>query len=91
MFSGMSDSKVSFRSRIAALEPGETVSESQRFALGFVTNEDMRNSIERLRNFANPGVQAAKQKTGGEYVVENGDFRTRSYDIIATVAVTRTR
>lgn len=83
--------RVSFRSRIAALEIGETASETRRLALGFTNAEEMRETHEKLRNLANTSVHDSKGKTGGQYTVESGDFRTKSYDIIAVVAVTRTR
>ncbi len=79
----------SFRARILALEPGATASDSRRFSLGFTSAEEMSKAVEDMRNKANPAVKIAKETGGGEYTVESGDFRTKSFDIITTVAVTR--
>lgn len=84
------DPERSFPARLMALEVGETASQAHRFDTNEVKKDDLVEATANMRNSIAASVKRASAKTGYKYTVENGDFRTRSYDIILVVAVTRT-
>lgn len=82
--------KCGIYTRIATLEPGETASMAERLIQGATSAEDLTKIFEQMRNSANPAVRYAKAANPGSvYVVEGGDFRTKNYDIVAVMAITR--
>ena len=74
------------------LEPGDTVAEARRLGLdGLCGRTEIAAAIEQIRNFANPAVKAAKEKSNGEYAVESGSYLTRTREhLLVVVTVTRT-
>ncbi len=77
--------------RIAALDVGQTAALAERLDFDAISREDIKDTLERMRNTAQPAVSRAKKKTGGEFTVAYGHFHSQSHDIIATVAITRTK
>lgn len=82
----------SLERQVAALEVGESAAVARRLDLDSVDKAQLRDAIERLRGKANPCVTRAKAKNpGAEYSVEGGEFRTKGYDLMVVVAITRTK
>jgi hypothetical protein len=81
----------SWSSRITGLSVGDCAAEAERFSLRRADADLMQDAVKRMRNYAGGAIRDAKQlNPGAEYIVESGDIRTRSYDIIICVTVTRT-
>lgn len=79
----------SVRARIAALEIGESIAEARRLDEDTATRAKIATVAENLRNTVTTASQRAKATTGHIYTVEVGDYRTRTYDLIVVVTVTR--
>jgi hypothetical protein len=78
--------------QIAALKPGESWSRCER-PMGDVTlaeyadgSADMR---DQMRNSILSSVRYAKEKTGGTYITETGDFISSNRRIFLVCVVTR--
>jgi hypothetical protein len=84
------DPEISFPARLMSLGVGETAAQAHRYDGNEVTKEDLILATAAMRNSIAASVKRASAKTGHKYTVENGDFRTRSYDVVIVVAVTRT-
>ncbi|AAQ63389.1 hypothetical protein Nazgul13 [Burkholderia phage BcepNazgul] len=79
----------SFAARVLALEVGETESKTCRLDGNEATKEVMAATLTKLRNSVAAAVSRASSKTGHVFITETGDIRTKSYDFLMTVAVTR--
>lgn len=77
-------------SRIARLEVGRTVAESVRLEFDKTTRDAFRETIKALRSTMSKAAERARQRNGGEYVIETGDFLTRSDALMVIATVTRT-
>lgn len=84
------DPEISFPARLMALGVGETAAQAHRFDGDEATKETLIEVTAAMRNSIAASVKRASAKTGHKYTVENGEFRTRSYDVMVVVAVTRT-
>lgn len=76
--------------RIAALGVGESEALVVRLPFDTTTKEDIADTITRNKSTLVAAAFRAKAKTGGTYVTEVGDMRTREGEVLAVVAVTRT-
>lgn len=79
----------SLASRIARLDIGRTVAESIRLEFDKTTRDAFRETVKALRSTMSKAAERARQRNGGEYVVETGDFRTRAGDLMTVATVTR--
>lgn len=79
----------SFAKRVLSLDIGETESKTKRLDGDSATKAVMADTLTSMRNNVAAAVKRAADKTGHKYVIETGDIRTRSYDFLMTVAITR--
>lgn len=79
--------------QIAALEVGQSYSESVRIdCSGIGDHKDRLITVKtNLRSTVNKAANNATKRSGNEYVIEGGEFFTRSYDLIVTVVATRVK
>lgn len=80
--------------RISGLGVDESYSESVRLDGNKTTAKEIAAELNRMRLVFSPAVARAKQDDpvfDKVYTVEQGYFRTRQFDIICTVCVTRTQ
>lgn len=80
----------SLASRIALLEVGESESKVKRMDGDHATKAVIAETLVKLRNTVAAAVKRATDRTGNQYVVETGDVRTKSFDFLLVIAVTRT-
>lgn len=80
----------SFVSRLCALDIGESEAKARRLECDTATKAALTATIDALRNSIAASVKQATAKTGYKYTVESGDIRTRSFDFLVVVTVTRT-
>jgi hypothetical protein len=77
--------------QIAALEIGQSYSESVRLDCSQPGDhkERLTTTKTNLRSTVNKAANNAAKRSGHEYVIEGGEFFTRSYDLMITVVATR--
>jgi hypothetical protein len=75
--------------QIAELEVGQSLARAGRIDGDQYKKATYDELLDSMRNTVNKAAQRAKARTGGEYVIEAGSYRTLSGDYIVTVAVTR--
>ncbi len=77
--------------QIAALEIGQSYSESVRLDMSKpIDHQAQLTTIKtNLRSTVNKAANNAAKRSGNEYVIEGGEFFTRSYDLVITVVATR--
>lgn len=88
----MFDSKparYSIREQLARLNVGESYSRSERLDFDNTTRADLDAVLLTQRNAIQTHIARAKAETLNDYVVESGEWRTRSRDIVITLIVTR--
>lgn len=83
------DETGSIRSHIEALEIGESYSRAVRLHGDKANRERMRTNSDYLRNSLQSTAFKITKRRSYTYVIEGGDFRTRSLDVIVTVVITR--
>lgn len=81
----------SMRLQVGALEVGESFPRVQRFNYDVLTRHDLRAAISSLRNAMLSALTRAKEDTGNEYTIEQGEMFTRSKDLLLLVVITRTK
>lgn len=82
----------SYRALLAALAPGDTWSKVLRIDGDRVPKDQLSQTAERLTGAAAAAIHRAKaDNPEADYISERFDVRTRSYDILIGVAVTRLR
>lgn len=79
----------SLTQRLASLEIGESESKVRRIECDQATKDTLMSTITALRNGVASCVKRASDLTGHRYVVESGDIRTKSYDFLMVVTITR--
>lgn len=77
--------------QIAALEVGQSYSESVRLDLSIRGDHksQMTTLKTNLRSTVNKAANNAEKRSGNKYVIEGGEFFTRSNDLMLTVVATR--
>jgi hypothetical protein len=77
--------------QIAALELGQSYSESVRLDLSIRGDHksQMTTLKTNLRSTVNKAANNAEKRSGKKYVIEGGEFFTRSNDLMITVVATR--
>jgi hypothetical protein len=86
---GKNPSVDSMVGRLARLDIGETETRAIRIECDKATKDTIMETINKLRSNIAATVKQAVDKTGHKYTVETGDIRTRSFDFLLIVAVTR--
>ena len=75
--------------KIATLEVGESYSTSIRLDISNYDKDGISDQKTKLRNTINKAASNAEKRSGRSFVIEAGEFFTRSYYLIITVVVTR--
>ena len=81
---------VSLPARIAALEIGQTCSESQFLDFDTTSRASFEQSVKALRSTMSKAVARATSRTGNTYITVTGDHRTRDGDMIVVATAVRT-
>jgi len=80
----------SYRAQIENLAVGESFARAARFDGNAVGKDALAEVSRALRMAVQPTVHRVSKRTGQEYTIEAGEFRTASRDIITAIVVTRT-
>lgn len=75
--------------QIARLDVGESLSHAVRMDFSATDREEIESKRSTLKSTMSKAAVAAAARSGGKFITEIGDFRTRSGDIIAVAVVTR--
>lgn len=81
---------LSLPARMAALDIGQTCSESQFLNFDSTDKAAFEQSIKALRSTMSKAASRATSRTGNTYITVTGDHRTRDGDIIVVATVVRT-
>lgn len=76
--------------RLTALAVGDSESKAKRIPCDDATKDALMGTITSLRNAVASCVKRASDLTGQTYIVESGDIRTKSFDFLLVVTITRT-
>lgn len=80
----------SLTQRLADLEVGDSEAKCRRIACDSATKDALMGTITSMRNAVAACVKRASDLTGQKYTVESGDIRTKSFDFLLVVTITRT-
>jgi hypothetical protein len=83
------EDKLSYRAQIEELAPGESFARACRFDGDEVTKTGLQEASRGLRLATQPTVHRITKRTGQQYTIECGDFRTLSRDVVLCLVVTR--
>ena len=83
------DDPPSIRAQIEALDVGESFARAARFDGDTTLKDTPHTVLEGMRSSMQATVHRIAARTGYEYKIETGEFRTQSRDIIACLVVTR--
>jgi hypothetical protein len=86
----ISDDTPSIRSLVEALDVGETFARAIRFDADETQKDVPLDALRALRLSTQATVHRISQRTGNNYTIESGEFRTTSRDIMACLCITRT-
>lgn len=85
-----SEDKLSYRAMIEELAVGESFARAARFDGDEVTKDTLSRASRMMRLATQPTVNRVARRTGQEFTIECGEFRTQSRDIMVVLVVTRT-
>lgn len=76
--------------RLTTLAVGESEAKAQRIQCDDATKATLMGTLASLRNAVASCVKRASDLTGQTYIVEGGDIRTKSFDFLLVITITRT-
>lgn len=79
----------SYRAQIENLTPGQSFARAKRVDGDELTKELLEHHTRNLRMATQPTVYRIAKRTGAEFTIEQGDFRTQSKDYCVVLVVTR--
>jgi hypothetical protein len=87
--SSYAEDKLSYRAMIEDLKPGDSFARAMRFDGDEVTKDGLQSALRGMRLATQPTVHRVARRTGAEFTIEHGEFRTLSRDIMLCLVVTR--
>ncbi len=85
----LDDLPLSMRALIEDLEPGDTWSRTKRYDADETPKDLPIKALRAMRQSIQATVFRITERTGNEYKIEAGEWRTQSRDMMITLAVTR--
>jgi hypothetical protein len=79
----------SIRSQLSRLAIGESYSRAVRLDFDTTTRDGVTDALNAMRNALKSSIHNTAEETGFEFLMEYGEWLTRSRDIVLNVIVTR--